>query len=246
MPEPYKVVSLFSGCGGMDLGFLGGFAFGKRFYDRQPFEVVWANDIDAQACATYERNLRHPIHCGDVAGVLDTLPASADVVIGGFPCQDVSINGLQQLENGSRTVLYRKMVEAIQRTKPQMFVAENVKGLQQAHGRNFYERMLGEFEGAGYRVSPLLYKASQWGIPQTRERIFIVGVKGRRKFRHASPLSSSPMTARDALADLENEQENPDFAHIWSKAARSPEQGNRVLVGNRPSTTLRAEHHDNT
>ena len=245
-PERYKVVSLFSGCGGMDLGFLGGFGFGSRYYDRQPFEVVWANDVNATACQTYERNLRHEIKQGNITDMLDTLPATADVLIGGFPCQDVSINGRQPLENGERTVLYRQMIEAIRRTKPQVFVAENVKGLQQAHGRDFYERMLADFRATGYRVIPQLYMASAYGVPQQRERIFIVGYKGRRKFVHPAPLSSSPMTARDALRDLENTPEDPAISHVWSKAAHSPEQGSRRLAADKPATTIRAEHHGNT
>ena len=248
VPVPtFKVVSMFSGCGGMDLGFTGGFRFGGRYYDRLPFKVVWANDLNAAACDTYERNLQHSIQRGDVAEALATLPkrSGVDVVIGGFPCQDVSINGIRQMENGKRSVLYREMIEAIDRTRPRVFVAENVKGLQQSHGRDFYERMLAEFEEVGYRVTPHLYRASAYGVPQRRERIFIVGVNGRRKFRHPPP-DELIMTAQQALSDLENEPENPAIGHLWSKAARSPEQGDRVLVADKPATTIRAEHHGNT
>lgn len=243
-PGPYKVVSLFSGCGGMDLGFLGGFPFLTRYYDRLPFEVVWANDINAAACATYEGNLRASIHHGDIADLLDTLPKRADVVIGGFPCQDVSVNGNMLAADGERTVLYRQMLEAVRRTKPRIFVAENVKGLQQAQGRDLFERIIDEFKAEGYRVVPRLYMASDYGVPQARERIFIVGTR-RRNFAH--PIGNEKMvTARDALRDLENTPENPAISHVWSKAAHSPEQGSRRLVADRPATTIRAEHHGNT
>ena len=243
--DNYKVVSLFSGCGGMDLGFLGGFTFGKRYYDRLPFEVVWANDINSTACATYERNLQHPIHVGDVTGMLDTLPKRADVVIGGFPCQDVSINGSRLAENGIRTILYRQMIEAIQRTSPRIFVAENVKGLQFAGTREFYDTMLEDFGAAGYRVFPMLYMAADYGVPQMRERLFIVGMKGNRIFKHPRG-DARRMTAQDALRDLEDEPENPSIGHLWSKAARSPDQGDRRLTADKPATTIRAEHHGNT
>ena len=113
--EIYKVISLFSGCGGMDLGFRGGFQFGKRYYDRLPFDVVWANDINRAACQTYKLNLGHAILEGDIAKVMDTLPKRADVVIGGFRCQDVSINGKQAGIDGERTILYRRMVEVVAR-----------------------------------------------------------------------------------------------------------------------------------
>lgn len=243
--KTYKVVSMFSGCGGMDLGFLGGFRFGKRYYDRLPFEVVWANDISAPACKTYERNLRHPIAQGDITEVIATLPRKADVIIGGFPCQDVSINGTKRGADGERTILYRQMIDAIKRVKPRIFVAENVKGLRQAHGRDFFETMMADFEATGYVVTDTLYVAADYGVPQKRERVFIVGTRAkRRKFQHPIPVLRT-MTARQALADLEEMPETPGFNHIWSKAARSPEQGNRVLKADAPSTTIRAEHHGN-
>ena len=242
--KTYSIVSLFSGCGGMDLGFLGGFAFGKRYYDQLPFKIIWANDINGAACDTYERNLQHPIRRGDISTALDTLPKSADVVIGGFPCQDVSINGSRLGASGNRTNLYQQMIEVIQQTKPRVFIAENVKGLQQAHGREFFDRMLSDFRSTGYDVDSRLYIAADYGVPQMRERIFIVGVRGRRKFNHPEVVSQR-MTTREALSDLENESENASLGHIWSKAARSPEQGNRFLAPDKPATTIRAEHHGN-
>ena len=240
----YSVVSLFSGCGGMDLGFLGDFNFGGHHYGRLPFEITWANDLNAAACKTYAQNLGHPILHGDVNDVLDTLPNSADVLIGGFPCQDVSINGSRRGARGNQTILYQKMIEAINLVKPRVFVGENVKGLQQAHGRELFERMLDDFNIPGYRVNHKLYLASDYGVPQMRERIFIVGVQGQREFKHPE-VSVPNMTTFEALQDLEEESENPEINHIWSKAARSPDQGNRKLSANKPATTIRAEHHGN-
>jgi len=241
--KTYKVVSLFSGCGGMDLGFLGGFEFGGRYYDRLPFKISWANDISAPACATYCHNLCHDIHVGDIREAMESMPKSADVLLGGFPCQDVSVNGKGQAENGRRTILYRSMIEAIKRTRPKAFVAENVKGLLGHEA--FFERMRDEFEALkGYDVSHRLYLAADYGVPQMRERIFIIGVRDRRSFRHPVP-ALARMTAREALADLESEPENPAINHIWSKAIASPDQGSRKLRGDAPSTTIRAEHHGN-
>ena len=84
--QSWRVASLFAGCGGMDLGFLGGFPFGGRHYDKLPFRVIWANDINAAASRAYRRNLNHEIHVGDIAEAFDAMPRSADVVTGGFPC----------------------------------------------------------------------------------------------------------------------------------------------------------------
>ena len=134
-----------------------GSGFGRRYYDALPYEIVWANDLNASACATYKANLKHAIHTGDIADVVDTLPKRADVIIGGFPCQDVSINGPKTVANGSRTILYRSMVDVIQRVKPRAFVAENVKGLLQAHAQKFFTQMVTEFEATGYAVTYKVY-----------------------------------------------------------------------------------------
>lgn len=239
----YDVVSLFSGCGGMDLGFLGGFRFGGRRYGDQPFDVVWANDIDRHACRTYRANLNHDINCGNIADHMDSLPETADLVVGGFPCQDVSINGSRRVGNGGRTVLYRKMIEVIEQLRPRAFVAENVKGLLMSHGKSFFDEMLEDFSATGYRVSHRLYLAADYGVPQMRERLFIVGVKDG-KYVHPEK-TNGRITAKEALRDLEEEPENPGISHVWSKAQRSPDQGSRKLKADQPSTTIRAEHHGN-
>ena len=106
--KKYSVVSMFSGCGGMDLGFGGGFEiFGKR-YPKLPFEIIWANDLNEAACRTYKRNLGDHIHCGDVWSLISKIPKKADVLIGGFPCQDISINGKGVGVSGARSGLYRQ------------------------------------------------------------------------------------------------------------------------------------------
>ena len=229
----------------MDLGFIGGFSFGGEHYDRLPFDIVWANEIDGLACNTYAANLgAEHLRRGDVADVLHTLPAKADVVIGGFPCQDVSINGRRSLAEGERTVLYRRMIEVIEHCNPAVFVAENVKGLLMSHGRRFFERMLADFALPGYAVSHKLYLASEHGVPQRRERVFIVGVKDGPAFDHPEPLNFR-ISAKEALEDLEGADEDKATHHIWSKARRSPEQGSRRLKAAEPATTIRAEHHGN-
>jgi DNA (cytosine-5)-methyltransferase 1 len=249
IPRVPTVVSLFSGCGGLDLGFTGGFRFHGQFFDRLPFHIVWANDINKAACNTYKQNLGDVIRCGDMVELLDTLPKRADVVIGGFPCQDVSINGNRAGEDGTRTTLYRVMIDVIQRVRPKIFVAENVKGLLMSHGRNFYDTMLSEFAALkNFRVSNQLYNAADYGVPQTRERVFIVGVKGTRSFTHPYPVSILPgqrLSAAAAIDDLAHRPEDPAHQHIWSKAVRSPEQGSRRLKADEPATTIRAECHGN-
>ena len=109
--ETRTIVSMFSGCGGMDLGFTGGFQVLGGHYKRLPFDIVWANDNNRAACNTYRRNLGFEIRCEDVWSALESMPKRADILIGGFPCQDISVNGKHVGVNGSRSGLYRAMVE---------------------------------------------------------------------------------------------------------------------------------------
>ena len=242
-----RVISLFSGCGGMDLGFTGDFQIFGREYDALPFEIIWANDINAAACRTYKKNLGHDIICGDIWEALKTLPASTDVLIGGFPCQDISVNGKGAGVDGHRSGLYRAMVEAIRKTKPKIFVAENVKGLLMRHNQKSLQQVMSDFQSLGYNVSYKLYHAADYGVPQSRERVFIVGTSKKYKFSPPLPERDSRtwMTAKEAISDLEKKKEDPDFNHIWSKAEKSGEQGNRKLIATRPGYTIRAECHGN-
>jgi DNA (cytosine-5)-methyltransferase 1 len=248
IPREFSVVSLFSGCGGLDMGFLGGFKSLGKIYDRLPFRIVWANDKQAAACKTYEANLKHKIHCGDIWAQLDTLPKHADILVGGFPCQDVSINGKMQGADGARTTLYKAMIEAVRRTNPTVFVAENVKGLLMEHSKDFYEEIISDFKGLGYDVSAKLYLAADYGVPQMRERVFIVGTKSNaKKFKPPEPTlkPDKRITSRQALDDLMDAPENPATNHIWSRAKKSSEQGSRKLKADKPGDTMRAECHGN-
>jgi DNA (cytosine-5)-methyltransferase 1 len=148
-----------------------------------------------------------------------------------------------------RTNLYKALVEAVRRTHPRIFVAENVKGLLMPVNKDFYNEIIGAFVALGYDVpTPQVYLAADYGVPQMRERVFIVGTRGRTK-KFVPPLPSvtkdERVTAKQAVEDLRDAPENKSINHIWSRAARSSEQGDRVLKANRPADTMRAECHGN-
>ncbi len=249
--KKYKVVSLFSGCGGMDLGFRGGFSVFGRKYEPLPFEIVWANDSSEAACKTYRRNLGDHIIQDDIWETIknNVIPRRADVVIGGFPCQDISINGKMAGVNGdTRSGLYRAMIQAIDRCKPRVFVAENVKALLQRKNEESLARVLTDFSRLGYNLSYYLYLAASYGVPQMRERVFIVGTsRGVKPFHHPWPVRKKGewMTSEQAIADLEPLKESEELSHVWSRAEKSPEQGNRQIKADQPSETIRAECHGN-
>lgn len=173
----WSVISLFSGCGGFDLGFIGGFNFLRCYYKRNPFDIIWANEINPSACKTYEHNIGSYIVNEDIAIAINHLPEKADIIIGGFPCQDISINGKMKGINGKRSGLYTYMVEAIKKVSPLAFIAENVGGLLLKQHFYSLQKILEDFSSLNYNVSYKLYNSLEYGVPRTRERVFIVGVK---------------------------------------------------------------------
>jgi DNA (cytosine-5)-methyltransferase 1 len=244
----YSVVSMFSGCGGMDLGFQGGFEIFGKLYPKLPFEIIWANDLNEAACRTYRKNLGDHIHCGDVWSLVPKLPKKTDILIGGFPCQDISINGKGVGVSGARSGLYRAMVAAVGKLKPKVFVAENVRALLMKSRRDSLQQVVRDFSELGYSLSVQLYKAVDYGVPQIRERVFIVGVpNGRPKFIPPTPERGREvwMTSEEAIGDLIDLEEDPAINHVWSRANVSPEQGNRRISGHKPAHTIRAECHGN-
>ena len=171
-----KIISLFAGCGGMDLGFL------MAKHPELGYEIVWTNDFDEEACKTYEKNIGHETDRRDIWDIdLNEMP-DADVVIGGFPCQDFSI--LQATDRKGiktrRGLLYTKFVETVAKKLPIFFVAENVKGLLTANGGYAIKRIKRDFEKVnhvGYRVQYKLLNFADYGVPQNRQRVVLVGIR---------------------------------------------------------------------
>jgi DNA (cytosine-5)-methyltransferase 1 len=211
------------------------------------FEIIWANEINPAACKTYKQNIGDHIITADINDVLGQLPETSDIVIGGFPCQDISINGKMLGINGKRSSLYTYIVKTVERVRPKIFVAENVGGLLLKQNEYSLMKILEDFRSLGYDVNnPISYNAADYGVPQTRERVFIVGTqKGLPKFSPPLPTHRDPITAKAAIGDLEEHGQDKEFSHIWSLANVSGEQGNRRLIANRPGYTIRAECHGN-
>lgn len=244
--ESFSVISLFSGCGGMDLGLVGGFDFLNKHYDKTGFDIIWANEINSSACKTYRKNLGDYIVEGDIKTEIENLPDYADIIVGGFPCQDISINGKMLGVNGKRSSLYSYIVEAVKRVHPKIFIAENVGGLLYKQNEYSLNKILEDFNSLGYNVDYALYHAEDYGVPQTRERVIFVGTqKDLPHFVPPKPTVKYPITAKEALQDLETLPQDKEFSHIWSNASVSGEQGNRRLIADRAGYTIRAECHGN-
>ena len=163
----FRAVSLFCGCGGMDLGFAGA-----------GFAVARAIDLDPAAAAVHAANFGAPAVLGDVTGT-DFAAwrrelGPVDVVLGGFPCQGFSKAGPKRADD-PRNGLYRAMLGAVRELRPACFVAENVEGLAQNFGGRYLEQISGDFGRLGYQVAVALIDAIGYGVPQHRRRIFFVG-----------------------------------------------------------------------
>lgn len=188
-----KVLSLFSGCGGMDLGFI-----------QAGYEVVWANDVDPHASETYKRNIGDHITNQDIQTIKDDdLPSNIDVVIGGFPCQGFSMAGKRDV-NDERNFLYREMKRVIEVVQPSCFVAENVRGLLSMNNGKVIEHIVNDFKSLGYEVDYKLLYAPHYTIAQERYRVFIIGVKkGEIDFPEGEIKEESEFrTVYDAIGDI--------------------------------------------
>lgn len=247
MTQNYQIISLFTGCGGLDLGFLGDFKFLNHYFPKLSFDLIYANDFDQAACLTFEQNFHKPIVCADIEMLdLSKLP-KADLVIGGFPCQDFSYAGNRKGLKTNRGKLYQKMVEAIKLVQPKVFLAENVKGLLTIEQGKIFQTMINDFEKLNYHVSYKLLKVSDFGVCQKRERIIIIGTQKKLlpKFNFNFLIKTKAQPVIKIIADLENLPEGAIKNHYWSKAKKNSGQGNLTIKHNDLAPTMRAEHHGN-
>lgn len=171
-----KVVSLFSGAGGLDLGFI-----------MAGHTIVWANDLFEDAVSTYEKNIGRHIVQKDIKDVSVSDIPEADIIIGGFPCQGFSVANTKRNEKDERNSLYKELIRVIEAKKPKFFLAENVKGLTNLSGGKVFKMILSDFSALGYSVSYKILNAADYGVPQTRVRVIIVGVRNDISFEYAFP-----------------------------------------------------------
>lgn len=164
-----RILSLFSGIGGLDSGFI-----------RAGFDVVWANDFDKYAVETYKANFQHPIILGDINQIpLDTLP-DFDVVIGGFPCQPFSMMGAERGFEDARGTLFFRIAEIVKYKidrgeKPRVLVLENVRSLRTHNNGQTFKTIKAILENdLGYKVFDQVLNTADYGIPQIRNRTYIV------------------------------------------------------------------------
>ena len=194
MKSKNTLISLFAGAGGLDIGF-----------HKAGFSTVWANEYDKTIAPSFQKYFPDTkINGQSILNIPDDdIPAAVTGVIGGPPCQSWSEAGARRGINDPRGQLFHEYLRVIRRAKPKFFVAENVHGL--IHARNFesFQNIIKLFDEEGYEISWKLLKASDYGVPQDRERVFIVGYHKSlgKKFVFPEP-DKTKKTLKDAIGDL--------------------------------------------
>lgn len=248
--EKIKVASLFCGCGGMDLGVIGGFSYLNKEYGVNPFEIVYAVDNDEYCTKIYNNNFNHKCIVKDVRDIIiDEIP-DFDLLIGGFPCQSFSISAQNPPRLGykdERGMLFFEMVKILKARQPRFFIAENVKGILSANKGKAFPMIMHEFREAGYTVIHKLLLASDFGVPQKRERVIIVGFKNKDDYNRFHYPSKIKNTDRKVLGDVIMEESNNDESLFFSEkavagmlAVREKMNKGRVMSLSEPCNTISA------
>lgn len=239
-----NVLSLFSGCGGLDLGFrLAG------------FNIAWANEYDKTIWDTYELN--HPeteLDRRDIRAIKSSELPDAIGIIGGPPCQSWSEAGAGRGINDSRGQLFYDYIRILKDTKPLFFLAENVSGILIEKHNHAFTNILYQFKDAGYEITYKLLNAKNFSVPQDRKRVIIVGYREEMGRCFEFPKESNKtFTLKDAiynLSDLEPTQVNnnsfipnnliPNHEYLDSSFSTIYMSRNRVRSWNEPSFTIQA------
>jgi DNA (cytosine-5)-methyltransferase 1 len=221
--ETIKVASLFCGCGGMDLGIQGDFSFLDKQYHKLPFEIVYAADNDSYATQIYDSNFAHKSELKDVRDIIPSELPDHDILLGGFPCQSFSIIAQNPPRLGykdERGKLFFEMVNVLKEKQPRFFVGENVKGLLSANGGKAFPMIINEFEKAGYYIHHKILNSSEFGIPQKRERVFIIGFKDFNDyFNFHFPLPNTANGSKIKLKQVIDKKANQEDKWFFSKKA---------------------------
>lgn len=245
----YSVVSMFSGCGGLDFGFLGGFEYKGKSYGRNPFSIISAYDFDERCVETYTKNIGAHIQCRDLSTLHSSQIPSADLLIGGFPCQDFSICGPQAGLGSVRGRLYKTLVKYMDLHGPAVVVAENVPHLERIDGGKALQKIIRELESAniGYKFHVWKLFAPDYGVPQNRKRIFLIGIRSDFDLIPKLPTPTHANSAPSiewAISDLERIKDEaiPNQSQYFtaSKAKNGGGQGDEVSKRGEPAYTIRA------
>ncbi len=239
-----KIVSLFSGAGGFDLGFI-----------QAGHEVIWANDVNKDCAETYKRNIGNHFVLGSIVDIPASEIPDCDVVIGGFPCQGFSQANMKKSLGDERNKLYLEFVRVVREKNPKFFIAENVRGLVSFDNGNVIKDIVKNFSDLGYKVDYKVFNAADFGVPQNRFRVIIIGIRedifvGNFPFptpthaQNSNLLQEKWVTISEALKDIPEPDESHELKnHVYSKYKVTDRNftGHRKTDPNKPSPTVLAK-----
>ena len=216
-------------------------------------EIIWANDLYEDAVETYKHNLSNHIVCEDISRIDTENIPDCDIIIGGFPCQGFSVANMKRNESDERNALYKQLIRVIKAKKPKFFLAENVKGLTNLAKGTVFKMILSDFSAIGYKVSYQVLNAADYGVPQTRQRVIIVGVRNDINFEYIFPAPTHSKDGENGLPhwisvgeamsvipdpDLPNDLPNHDYSKY--KLQFNGYLGHRALDPEKPAPTVTA------
>jgi len=234
-----NVISFFSGCGGLDLGF-----------ERAGFKVLWANDNAQSISRTYRKNFPSTtLSIKDIKQIeISEIPTKIDGIIGGPPCQSWSNAGKGLGFNDPRGEVFKTFIEILDKIKPKFFVAENVKGIMAARNKEAFDEICQLFDSIGYDLNVECLNAADYDVPQNRERVFFVGFRKDLKISYVFPQRCNTVrTVREAIEDI-----NKDAVRAGEKTSINAHEywvggysyifmsRNRVLDWDSPAFTIQA------
>lgn len=220
----FRLGELFCGPGGIACGALKS----KSNDGKYKIEHAWANDYDMDTCKTYIKNIcpNHPesVYCCDVIDLDIAKLGEIDAFCYGFPCNSFSNVGEHKgLENKKFGKLYWYGIEVLRTYKPKWFLAENVSGIRSA-GSGDFQIILNDMKNSGYRLYVNLYESEKYGIPQTRHRVIIVGIRNDLpiEFRVPDPVqySNCDISAKSALSNIPPDAPNNEYRKLAKKVVR--------------------------
>lgn len=189
-----RLISLFSGAGGLDLGF-----------KQAGFEIVVANEYDKTIWSTYEKNHKIKLLKDDISNIESNQFPDCDGIIGGPPCQSWSEAGSLRGINDPRGKLFFEYIRILRDKKPKFFLAENVKGMLAKRHSDAVNNIITQFEDTGYDVFVGILNAADYGVPQDRKRVFYIGFKKELNIKFEYPkIKDFKKTLKDAIFDLKD------------------------------------------
>ena len=224
--KKYKILSTFTGAGGLDIGFHGGFRFLDKYYSELPFETVVASDINLDACHTLSADNKYfkdtDVICADITKYdYKQIKGDFDVLLGGFPCVTFSVVGKQAgITDSKNGQLYESYAKYVEHFRPKVFLAENVKGILSANKGEAVKIIKQRFEIQGYKLKVFLVNFADFGVPQLRQRVLFIGVRDDIKTEFIPPEFTNlnnHVTVQEAFKGITKDMPNNELLNITAR-----------------------------